>query len=61
MFRKLFWMVVLLAGYLWVVSSEDDSQVTKIAKTLYDHAEKKWKDLDLTWHIHTPDCLKKKR
>ena len=59
MIRKLSWMLLLLGAYFWVTTSEDKGDITKKAVFLCHYAKKKWKEMHIEVHVHTPACLKK--
>lgn len=60
MLRKLFWLLGVVILYFWLMLSEEDfhwtEKIQNTAKMLY----RKWENLELEWHIHTPACRKKK-
>lgn len=58
MFRKLFWISSILGVYFWIVSARDEEDIHKIWNMITTYAEYKWKELDLSVHVHSPGCRK---
>jgi len=51
-------MIVILGGYVWVVSTDEDDSLYERAEGLYKTALKMAEANDIKLHIHTPECSK---
>ena len=65
MIRKVFWIVILVACYIWMVQTEKEAYVVAKAKGLYDSVVHWFDDIEVDCQIpakekKTPTSHKKK-
>ena len=58
MLRKLFWVMLILGGYIWAVSTDEDKTLYDKAKSFVQVCLDKAEANDFKLHIHTPECFK---
>jgi hypothetical protein len=59
--RRLFWLIVLVGGYFWVLTSGKDQFLLQKAKAAYEFATKWLEDADADFQLNSPKSKKKSR
>lgn len=59
--RRLFWLIVMLGGYLWILSSGRDQFFLERGKAIYEMITKWIEDADADFQLNTIKSKKKSR
>ena len=59
--RKLFWMMILLGGYIWVVTSGRDQMVLEKSKAMVSSIVAWFDDADIDFHLKPAKAKKRSK
>jgi len=59
--RRLFWLIVLIGGYMWFSTSDKDHFILEKARALYEFASNWVKDADVDFQLKDNPKKKSRR